>query len=105
MPTRLSTRSTAGAVTASRTAASVAVARRDARTSAVTPAESIKVVVVMSTTRPSAPALSADSRAFLRLSALVRSISPGVVITAVRPDHVAGNRSSDTTTSASPSSK
>ena len=35
-----------------------------------------------------------------RLSALVRSISPDAVTTAVRPDHVAGKRSSDTTTTA-----
>jgi len=78
----------------------VAEARREARTRAVTPAESRNVVAVRSTTRPSAPALSADSSASRSPSALVRSISPTAVTTAVRPDHVAEKRSSDTTTTA-----
>jgi len=82
MPTRLSTRSTAGAVTASRRVASVALARRAARTRAVTPAESRNVVDVMSATSPAAPALSAESSTSRRPSALVMSISPAAVTTA-----------------------
>src|SRR6185437_7595214 len=96
MPTRFSTRSTAGAVTASRSTASLTLARREARTRAVTPAESRNVVAVRSTTRQDAPALSADSSASRKLSAFVRSISPAAAITAVWPDHVVGKRSSDT---------
>jgi hypothetical protein len=96
----LSTRSTGGAVTASRSAASLAAARRAARVSAAMPAESQKVVAVMSTTRPSAPALSASSSSSRRPSALVTSTSAGVETTADWPDQVTGNRSSDTTITA-----
>ena len=86
----------AGEVTASRTVASLAAARRTARVMAVMPAESQNVVVVMSTTSPSAPALSTPSSASRRPSAMVRSSSPGTATMAVRPDQVTGKRSSGT---------
>src|SRR5215472_7993560 len=96
MPTRLNTRSTGGAVMASRMVAPFASARRAARTRAVMPAESQNVVAVMSTTRPAAPALRTDSSASRTASALAASISTGNVTTAVRSDHVTGKHASDT---------
>ena len=93
MPTKVSTRSTGWADTASRIVAPVAVARRTARTSAVMPAESQKVVAVMSTIRAAAPWLRAESSCSRMASAFVRSISPGSRTTAVRPDQVTGKGS------------
>src|SRR5215470_4440261 len=96
MPTRLKTRSTGGAVMASRMVAPFAPARRAARTRAVMPDESQNVVAVMSTTRPSAPALRTDSSASRTTSALVTSISAGSTTTATWRDHITGKHSSDT---------
>ena len=98
MPTREKTRSTGGPLAATHIVAPVASARREARTSAVMPAESQNVVTVMSTTRPSAPLLSTDSSASRMSSAMVRSISAGNLTTAVRPYQDTRKRSSDTTT-------
>jgi hypothetical protein len=65
----------------------LSVARRNVRTSALTPAESQNVVVLMSAISADAPWLIADSSCSRISSAIVTSISAGSVATATWPSH------------------
>jgi hypothetical protein len=84
------TRCTAGVLTTSRSLLELADARLNVRTSALTPAESQKVVLLMSATSRTAPWLTTESRSSRTWSAFVTSTSAGSVTTATGPIHSTG---------------